>query len=116
MGVEITVRHVEVTDSVRAYARKRLDKLLAEFQQVDNVHMILDVQKYLHLAEIVVHAKRHIRLDARESTENMYASIDSVVDKIETQLRRSVDKRHQRKGGEKLAELEREQQSTEENE
>lgn len=106
MAIEITGRHVDVTDSMRQYAEKRLDKLLAEFPRVDKVHVILDVQKYRHIAEIVVHARRHIRLEAKETSDSMYASIDVVVDKIEKQLRRSIDKKHEHKGESKLRDLE----------
>jgi putative sigma-54 modulation protein len=106
MAIEITGRHVDVTDSMRQYAEKRLDRLLGEFPRVDNVHVILDVQKYRHIAEIVVHARRHIRLEAKETSDSMYASIDLVVDKIEKQLRRSIDKKHEHKGNSKLRDLE----------
>jgi putative sigma-54 modulation protein len=97
MAIEITGRHVSVTDSIREHGRKRLEKLVAEFPRVDNIHMILDVEKYRHQAEVVVHGRRHILVEARETTDDMYASIDGVVDKVEKQLRRLVDKRQDRK-------------------
>ena len=106
MAIDITGRHVDVTESMRDYAEKRLGKLHDEFPRLDSVHVILDIQKYMHIAEVIVHARRHIRLEAKESSENMYASIDQVVDKIEKQLRRSIDKRHEHKGSSKLTDLE----------
>ena len=106
MAIEITGRHVDVTDSMRDYAEKRLAKLTAEFDRVDKIHMILDIQKFTHTAEVVVHARRHIMLEAKEKSENMYASIDLVVDKIEKQLRKSIDKRVEHKGESKLRDLE----------
>ncbi len=106
MAIEITGRHMDVTDSMREYAEKRVAKLQEEFPRLDSVHVIMDIQKYMHIAEVVVHARRHIRLEAKESSENMYASIDQVVDKIEKQLRRSIDKRHEHKGHGKLRDLE----------
>jgi putative sigma-54 modulation protein len=109
MAIEITGRHVSVTDSIRDYAEKRMEKVQAEFAQVDSIHVILDVQKYLHSAEVVLHAKRHIRLEARETSENMYASIDLVTEKIEAQLRRTLDKRHEHKGRGSLSDLESKQ-------
>jgi len=106
MDIEITGRHVDVTDSMRDYAEKRLGKLEDEFPRLDSAHVIMDIQKYMHIAEVIVHARRHIRLEAKESSESMYASIDQVVDKIEKQLRRSIDKRHEHKGHGNLRDLE----------
>lgn len=106
MAIEITGRHIDVTDSMREYAEKRLAKLTAEFDRVDKIHVILDIQKFTHTAEVVVHARRHIMLEAKEESENMYASIDLVVDKIEKQLRKSIDKRVEHKGDSKLRDLE----------
>ena len=106
MSIEITGRHVDVSDSMRDYAEKRMAKVMADNPRVDKIHVILDVQKYLHIAEVVVHARSHIRLEAKETSESMYASIDQVVDKIEAQLRRSIDKRQEHKGQDKLRDLE----------
>ena len=108
MSIEITGRHVDVSDSMRDYAQKRLAKLLDEFPRIDKVHVILDIQKFTHTAEIVAHAARHILLEAKASSESMYASIDEVVDKLEAQLRRTIDKRHEHKGNDKLRDLESE--------
>jgi putative sigma-54 modulation protein len=91
---------------MRDYAGKRLDKLVAEFPRIDKIHMILDIQKFTHLAEVIVHAARHIQLEGKASSENMYVSIDEAVDKAEAQLRKTMDKRHEHKGHSKLRDLE----------
>lgn len=106
MAIEITGRHVDVSNSMRDYADKRLAKLLAEYPRVDKVHVILDIQKFTHMAEVVAHAARHIQLEAKATSENMYAAIDEAVDKIEAQLRKTIDKRHEHKGHSKLRDLE----------
>jgi len=106
MAVEITGRHVDVSDSMRDYAQKRVAKLMDEFPHVDKVHVIMDIQKYVHMAEAIIHASRHILVEAKAQSENMYASIDEVVDKVERQLRRTIDKRHGHKGDEKLRDVE----------
>jgi len=106
MAIEITGRHVDVSDSMRDYAQKRVSKLTDEFPRVDKVHIILDIQKYVHMAEAIIHSSRHIRVEAKAQSENMYASIDEAVDKVEKQLRRVSDKRHEHKGDEKLRDLE----------
>lgn len=106
MPIEITGRHIDVTDSMRDYAEKRFSKLVQEFPRVDKIHVILDIQKFTHTAEVVVHARRHIMLEAKEGSDNMYASIDLVLEKIEKQLHKSIDRREEHKGQEKVANLE----------
>lgn len=102
MSIEVTGRHIDVSDSMRNYAQERLAKLVDEFPRIDKVHVIMDIQKFTHMAEVVVHAARHIQLEGKASSENMYASIDEAVDKVEAQLRKTLDKRHDHKGDEKL--------------
>jgi len=106
MSIEITGRNVDVSDSMRDYAEKRLAKLVADYPRVDKVHVILDIQKFTHMAEVVAHAARHIQLEAKATSENMYVSIDEAVDKLEAQLRKTLDKRHDHKGNDKIRDLE----------
>ena len=100
MQISVTGRHVDITDAIRHYAHEKLDAL-SDFPRVENVHMILDVEKYRHHAEVVVQAKNHIRVDAKEESDNMYASIDGAVSKAYKQLRRLRDKvqDHKARGG-----------------
>jgi putative sigma-54 modulation protein len=106
MDVEITARHVEITDAVKEYARKRLTKLEAGFPNVVSAHVILDLQKYRWIAEIVVQARRHIRLETREALSDIYAAIDAAFDTVEKRLRKSLDKRHNHKANPSLSEVE----------
>lgn len=107
MLIDITGRHVAVTDAIKEYARRKIQKVADEFNAVESVHVILDVQKIRHIAEVVIQGKHHLRLEASEASEDMYASIDLVADKIAKQLRKSRDKvvtNHH--SGPKLGELE----------
>ena len=110
MAIEITGRHVDVSNSMRDYAEKRLAKLMAEFPRVDKVHVILDIQKFTHMAEVVAHAARHIQLESKATSENMYVAIDEAADKVEAQLRKTIDKRQDHKGSSKLRDLEEKQE------
>ena len=72
MPIEVTGRHVDVSDSMRDYAKTRLEKLRAEFPRVDKVHAILDIQKFTHMAEVIAHAAQHVQIEGKASSENMY--------------------------------------------
>ena len=107
MQISITGRHMELTEAIQNHAQDRLEKVLSEFPRLLSAHLVLDVEKYRHKAELVIRGPHHADVDAHEESSDMYASIDSVVDKAAKQLRRLRDKMVDHKSREGLAELER---------
>lgn len=103
MQISVTGRHMEITDAIRDYSHEKVQHALTEFPRVESVHVILDVEKYRHIAEVVIHAPAHIRLEARHESDNMYISIDGAADKAAKQLRKAWDRMQERKTREKLA-------------
>lgn len=87
MQIEITGHHVDVTPALRAYVTEKMQKLVRHFDQVTSVHVILNIEKLEHLAEANVNAGGRT-LFATESANDMYASIDGLVDKLTRQVRR----------------------------
>lgn len=85
MNIQITVKNVELTEAIRSYVEKKVSKVKKYFEQVIDIHVVLDVQKNVHLAEILVNAKG-VFLKGIEKSEDLYASIDLAMDKIERQL------------------------------
>ena len=92
MSVDITARHMEATPALQDYARRKAEGLMEDFPRVESVHVILDVQKHRHTAEIVVQAKAKFRSEAAETADNMKAAIDAAVEKTARQLSRRRDK------------------------
>lgn len=108
MQINVTARHVDITEALRNYATERIEHELADFDRIENVHVILDVEKYRQSAEIVVQAKGHVRVEAKTESDDMYASIEQTVEKAERQLRRLRDKIQDHKGRERLAQVDME--------
>ena len=93
MHIHVTCRHMETSPALRDHATARAEESLSEFPRVEDVHVILDVQKKInHIAEVVVKAKNHVHAEAKETTSDMYASIDEAMDKVHRQLRKQRDK------------------------
>jgi putative sigma-54 modulation protein len=92
MQIRVTCRHMDVTDSLRDHAITRVEHDLHSFDRVEDVHVIMDVQKIHHIAEVVVKGKGHIHLESKEESEDMYNSIDRAVEKMAKQLRKNRDK------------------------
>ncbi|TYB33319.1 MAG: ribosome-associated translation inhibitor RaiA [Flexistipes sinusarabici] len=85
MHIQITAKNIDLTDAIRSYVNKKIGKVKKYFDQVIEVHVVLEVQKNLHIAEVLVNAKG-VFLKGLEKSEDLYASIDLAVDKIERQL------------------------------
>lgn len=98
MSIEITVRHIDVSPGLQAYARERAEILSAEFPRVEYVHVILDAEKHRRMAEITVQGKNRIRVEADAETENIQASLDAAFEKVERQLRKHRDRVQEHRG------------------
>ena len=92
MPVEVTSRHMNATDAIQDYARRRGAALAEEFTRVEHVHIILDVEKHRQIASVMVQGRNRLRLETREDSENMKTSVDLAMDKVERQLRKEKEK------------------------
>ncbi len=91
MQINITGHHVEVTPALRAYVTEKMQKLARHFDQVNSIHVILNVEKLQQQAEATVNAGGRT-LFATANDMDMYASIDGLVDKLDRQVRRYKDR------------------------
>lgn len=91
MNIQIAGRHMEVTDALKDHVSEGLAKVRSHFQRVIDADVVLDVEKHRHIAEITLHANG-IRIHGKESSEDMYASVDAVINKLEKQVRRFKDR------------------------
>ena len=87
-NITVTVRHEEVTDSLRDYAQKKIQGIHLDYPRIIEAKAILDVQKNRHVAEIILFCANHITIDASTETEDMYKSIDGTIDKIARRMRK----------------------------
>ncbi len=91
MQINVTGHHIEVTEALRDYVNSRLSRLERHFDQVSTVHCILTVEKIRHRAEATIHITgAQLFADATEG--DMYAAIDALADKLDSQVRRHKEK------------------------
>ena len=86
--IQVTGRHVSVTEAMKEYCRRKVSTLHLDYPKIIEVQVILDVQKYRHQAEVILHCSNHITLEASAISNDMYASIDQVVVRIARQMRK----------------------------
>lgn len=87
MQVSITGHHVELTDALKQHIEDKLQHLKHSLDHVVNVHAVLSVEKYRQRCEINMQVSG-INIHASKETEDMYASIDGVISKLNRQLKR----------------------------
>lgn len=85
MNITVTGRHFNVTEPLKKYVNDRVSKLEKYFDRIVEAHVILEVNKYRHIAELSILA-RHLTMTRKESSNDMYAAIDRVISDIEKQL------------------------------
>jgi putative sigma-54 modulation protein len=86
MNIAITFRHMQATEAVRSYANEKVGKLQKFLRQPMKVQVVLSTQNHrLHCAEVDIHCGGE-HFHAHETSEDMYASIDKVTDKLERQI------------------------------
>jgi len=92
MQISITGRNVNVTDNVKAHVNEKLERCLGVFPRIESIHVILDEEKINKVAEVVIQAANHIRVTAKEKSENLYDAIDRSIEHAERQMRKQRDK------------------------
>ena len=85
MQINLTGHHVEITDSLRDYVNNKFTKLERHFDHINNVHVVLNVEKLNQLAEATVHLNG-TEVFASSQNGDMYTSIDLLIDKLDRQI------------------------------
>jgi putative sigma-54 modulation protein len=96
MQVHITGRQVAITPALRKFAEEKLKKVERLLGGSIEAHVVLVVEKRRHLAEIQVKSRTAL-LSGAEETEDLYASIGDVVEKLERQALKHKEKLTNRK-------------------
>jgi putative sigma-54 modulation protein len=91
MQLNISGHHVDVTDALKSYTSEKLSKLERHFDHITNVHVVLSVEKSRQRAEATIHASG-AELFAEADSEDMYAAIDLLTDKLDRQVLKHKEK------------------------
>ena len=102
MQITITARHFELTDPIKDYADSAMRGLKRYFDNIIVAEMILRVEKNRNIAELNLSVKK-INFVAKAHEQDMYTAIDSVIRKIERQIKKQVGKMKQHHSNDKVA-------------
>ena len=93
MKLVIQGKNIEITDAIREYVNQKIEKAVNHFQTMTtevDVHLSVARNPRINTkqtAEVTIYANKTV-IRAQESSEDLYASIDLVADKIQRQLRK----------------------------
>jgi putative sigma-54 modulation protein len=93
MQLALSGHHVDITDSLREYTTTKFNKITRHFDKVIDVHVILTVEKLEQKAEATIQLNG-TKIFAEDSQENMYAAIDTLVDKLDRQVVKHKEKQN----------------------
>ena len=93
MATEITGRNYEITPDVRNLLETKLSKIEEKlFDDVIDVRVVLQVEKYRNIAEIVMVGKDHDVKVVQESDESMQDAVNSAIDHAKRQAQKHREK------------------------
>lgn len=92
MHIVVKGKNVDVTDALRAHAEKRVAKITKYFDRIISTDVTLSTERNWHIVEVTLHDNNGHILRGEERTNDMYSSIDKVIDKLERQVKRQKGK------------------------
>jgi putative sigma-54 modulation protein len=102
MNIAITFRQMEATEAVKNYATDKVGRLQKFLRHPLKGQVTLSCQHRLHSAEVDLHSGQE-HYHAHETSEDMYASVDKVIDKLERQIRSAHGAMTKKKGAERAS-------------
>jgi putative sigma-54 modulation protein len=91
--INITTRHGHLSSNSQAKITEKVERVRKFYDRVTSIHVTVDLERAdLPKVEIVVSAEHHENFVATDSSESLLGAVDSVVHKVEMQLRKHKEK------------------------
>lgn len=95
--IQVTGRHVKLSDDIRAYVEEKIGKLPKYYDRIHDVEVVFGHESEQFTAGVIVRADRKHTFIASESGPDTFALIDVVVERLERQLRKHKEKNRNHK-------------------
>jgi putative sigma-54 modulation protein len=98
MHIEFTFHNLESSDAIKTYAADKLSKLQRYLKVPLDAQVTFSLERHQQCVDVTLNAgaERH---QGRAEQEDMYASIDLVVDKIQRQVHRAKEQHRSHRRG-----------------
>ena len=100
MNLHLTGHQLPITPAIREYVAAKLERLAHHFDNVIDVNVIVSVDKLEQKVEATVHLRGR-DIFCESSAPDLYAAIDSLVDKLDRTILKHKEKTlsHRHDGG-----------------
>lgn len=92
MQIKISARHGHLSEPTQEFIREKAQRLLRIFERLQSIEVTVDLQNELKTVEFLVSAEHKHDFVAHESNGDILTAVDSVIDKLESQVRRYKEK------------------------
>lgn len=96
MNIIISGRNIEVTEALKSSVEEKLAKYERYFRSDIEAHATMSVQRTRQIFELTIPLKNDVLIRVEEASEDMYASIDSAIDKLARQIEKHKTKLEKR--------------------
>jgi putative sigma-54 modulation protein len=87
MQISMTFRHMDPSDAMKELVEDKVARVKKYLQGPIDVSVVLSMERYLHVCDMTISSGGQT-FKSREESDDMYASIDRVIEKIERQIDR----------------------------
>ena len=94
MSIEVTVRHLDINESLQGYAREKANKLKGDFSAIEFVRVVLDKDGPFYTANIFVQGGQRTSVDGINKDADIIGAINGAFEKVEAMLRKNAKKLH----------------------
>lgn len=91
MNTSVRFKNLEPSEALKSYVKEKLGRMDKYFNGPAEANVVLSIEKFRHSAEINIMGDR-LTINGKEETEEMYAAIDMVLDKLEVQIKKNKQK------------------------
>ncbi len=96
MNITITARGYKAPDRLKKYVTEKLNKKGRLYEGVFDVDVILSYEKLTQIAEVKMKTSNKLII-AKEKSEDVFKSIDLVIDNIDRQIKKHKEKQREHK-------------------
>jgi putative sigma-54 modulation protein len=92
VNISITGNNFEVSEALREATHTKFQKLIRHTPDILNIHVSFTIEHLDQIAKVTLHLPG-IEVYASETSDNIYKTLDGVIDKLEIQIKKHKDKR-----------------------